>query len=284
MSAPALCSLDGRIVPLAEARISPMDRGFLFGDAVYETVKVARGRPLFLDRHLDRLNRSLAALRIAPPADPVGTIVRLVDASQLLSGAVYLQVSRGAAPVRRHLPPPGLAPTVFALPIAIDYPEEPWALPGLSAVTRADDRWRHSDIKTTALVATVLGKLAAAEAGADDVVYLSADGTLREAGNTNLFARDARGWHTHPLGPEILSGVTRAVLLERARAAGIAVEERAPRLADRAAWREAFVCGTTTGVRALVRLDGAPVGDGAPGPGTAQLGRLLAAAEAAELP
>jgi D-alanine transaminase len=282
VSAAGLCLLDGRLVPLAEARISPLDRGFLFGDAVYETLKVAGGRALFRAQHLERLARSLAALRIPMPAGLVGALDRLLDAAALASGALYLQVSRGAAAERRHLPPPELAPTLFALPVAIDFPAEPWLLPGLAAVTRADLRWRRCDVKTTALAATVLAGLDAAAAGADELIWSGAAGELREGGHTNLFVRDERGWHTHPLGPEILAGVTRGLLLEAGARAGLPVEERAPRLDERAGWREAFVCGTLTGVRALVRLDGAPVGDGAPGEQTRRFARRLAEAEARE--
>jgi D-alanine transaminase len=277
-----LCLLGGRIVPLAEARISPLDRGFLFGDAVYETVKVRAGRPLFWERHRQRLARSLAALGIPAPAGLDAAIERLVGAAGLEEGAVYLQISRGAAPERRHLPSAGLEPTLFALTTRTEPVAEPWRRPGLAAVTREDGRWSRCDVKTTALAATVLGAREAAAAGADEVLWRSSAGELREAGRTNLFVRDARGWHTHPLGPEILAGVTRAILLELAPGERPAIEERAPRLDARADWREAFLTGTTTGVRALVRLDGEPIGDGRPGAETARFARLLDAAEATE--
>ena len=147
---------------------------------------------------------------------------------------------------------------------------------------RRDDRWGRCDVKTTALAASVLGGLAAHDEGADEVVWVSADGELLEGGHTSLFVRDLAGWHTAPLSASILPGVTRALLLGLGRADGIAIEERAPRLAERAHWREAFLCGTTTGVRGLAALDGAPIGDGRPGAETIHFARLLDAAERRE--
>jgi D-alanine transaminase len=278
----ALCLLDGRIVPLAEARISPLDRGFLFGDSVYEVVKILGGRPLFLDRHLARLDAGLEAMAIPVPGALEPALVELVAANALGDAALYLQVTRGAPPQRTHLPPPGFGPTVFAMASGIEYPEKPEIAPGLTAISRDDDRWGRCDIKTTALAATVLGKLAAAGRGATESLFTGPGGELREGGNTSLFVRDDTGWHTHPLGREILPGVTRAVILEAAKGATLAIEDRAPLLAGRGGWHEAFLAGTTTGVRGLIELDGAPVGDGAVGPETRRCARLLADAEERE--
>ena len=278
-----LCLLGSEILPLSEARISPLDRGFLFGDAAYEAMKVEGGRILFLEPHLARLAKSLAALGIAAaPADLAERLRALVAADGLERGSLYVQVSRGAAPARAHLPPPGLEPTLFALPARLDFSAEPWTLSGLAAITQPDDRWRHCDVKTTALAASVLGKLAADAAGAVESLFVGEDGAVREGGNTYFFVRDERGWHTHPEGPAILSGVTRRILLDAARAAGVAVQERAPQLAARAAWREAFLCGTLTGVRGVVTLDGEPVAGGEVGPETREFTRWLFEAERTE--
>jgi len=279
----ARCLLGGRILPFGEARISPLDRGFLFGDAVYEAMKVTGGRPLFLARHLERLAASLAAMRIPWPGELAPKLVELVAANALVDGVVYLQVTRGVARRRAHLPPPRLEPTVFAMTAALDFPARPENEPGLTAIARADDRWGHCDVKTTALAAGVLGKLAADSAGASEALFAGPGGELREGGNTNLFVRDAAGWHTHPAGVEILAGVTRAVLLEEATRFGVGVAVRPPRLAERGGWIEAFLTGTTTGVRGLVRLDGDPIGDGEVGGETRRFARWLAAAERAEL-
>ncbi len=281
MSSDPLCLLGGEIVPLSEARLSPLDRGFLFGDAVYEAMKVVNGRLLFLEPHLARLTKSLAAMRIPEPPGIADSLRRLVDAAQLAHGSLYMQVSRGAAPARSHLPPPGLAPTLFALPTPIDFPAEPWALPGLAAISKPDDRWRHCDVKTTALAAIVLGKLEAADQGAVESLFVGPSGELREGGNTNLFVRDNAGWHTHPTSDAILAGITRSILLAESSRLGLPVAERAPRLGAREGWREAFLCGTLTGVRGLTRLDGAAIGNGEVGDETRRFARLLSEVEQA---
>ncbi len=282
MAAESLCLLDGRVLPLAEARISPLDRGFLFGDAIYEAIKVREGKLLFRDAHFERLSRSLAALRIPEPLDIGPQLDELVAATELASGVVYAQVSRGVAPWRSHVPPRVATPTLFALATPVEFSSEPWTLGGLAAVSRADERWARCDVKTTALAATVLAKLEMADAGADEVLFVGPEGELREGGNTSLMVRDEVGWHTHPSDHAILPGVTRAVILEAAPGAGLAVEERAPRLTERAGWREALLCGTRTGVRGLVTLDGTAIGDGSVGAQTRELARLLDALESAE--
>jgi len=270
-----LCLLDGALVPLAEASIPPLDRGYLFGDAVYEAVKLRSGAPLFLDAHLERLGRSLSAMRIPQPPGIAVALERLLAAHAGVDGSLYLQVTRGCDARRSHRPSLRPVPAWFAMVTPIAFAAAPWKLPGLRAISVLDRRWGRCDIKTTALAASVLAKLEMVDAGADEVLFRAADGTLREGGNTNLFVRDGDGWHTHPAGPEILSGVTRAIVGELARAAGFELAERAPRLDRRAGWREALVCGTTTGVRGLVELDGEPIGDGRVGDATRALARAL---------
>ncbi|MCM2269191.1 MAG: aminotransferase class IV, partial [Thermoanaerobaculia bacterium] len=221
-------------------------------------------------------------MRIAAPGELVPKLAELVAANALGDGVLYLQVTRGVARHRSHLPPPELVPTLFAMTSALVYPERPENEPGIAAISRADERWGRCDVKTTALAASVLAKLAAADAGAVEALFVGDGGELREGGNTNLFVRDADGWHTHPTGHEILAGVTRALLLEEAARFGVAVAPRSPRLAARDGWREAFLTGTTTGVRGLVDLDGRPIGDGAVGAETRRFARWLHAVEAAE--
>ena len=273
------CHLDGRWLPLAEARVHPLDRGFLFGDGVYEVVKVAGGRLLFLAEHLARLADGLAALAIELPGggERVAAVCReLASRAGLGDGSLYLQVTRGAGP-REKLPPTGLPPTFFAFPSV--HPHAPHASRGLAAVSQPDVRWGRCDVKSVSLAATVLGKLAARDAGADEVLFVGPAGELREGGSTNLLVRSAGRLWTHPEGPRILPGVTRRVLLDAARGLGLQVAETAPRLAERARWDEAILCGTLTGVQALVRLDGEPVGGGRVGEWTRRLGQALAERE-----
>lgn len=273
--------LHGQRVPLDEARISPFDRGFLFGDGLYEGVKILGATPLFLDRHLERLAVGLAALRIEVDLIQLERDLRdLVAANRTASGFLYLQITRGAMPERRHLPAPGLAPTLFAFVERRGFP--PPAGAPQAAVCREDFRWRHCDWKVVSLVATTLGKLAAAEAGAEEVLWRDAEGRLLEGGNTNVFVRTREGLATAPLGSDLLPGVTRGLVLDLARRRRLPVVEQAPALAARAAWREVFVTGTVTGVQAVTRLDGEPVGNGSVGEWTQLLAGDLDAAERAE--
>ncbi len=255
-----LILLDGALVPAGEARISPLDRGFVFGDGVYEVVRVEQGVPLFFDRHLARLARSLDAVGIPDPGDVSGGCRALLRASGLVNGSLYIQVTRGAGP-RSHLPSPAMRPTWLAMPGA-QQPFAPGAQP-IRAVTFADPRWARCDIKTTSLMGSVLGKLQARDAGVDEVLFLAPDGALREGGSTSLCVRQDDVLLTHPLDGRILPSITRERVLAAARRLGLAVEERAPRLAERGRWQEALLCGTLTGVQPLIAIDGAalPAGE-----------------------
>lgn len=268
-------------MPLAEARLSPLDRGFLFGDAVYETIRVRRGVPLWLDEHLARLRASLAGLGIPEPPTLNRAIAELLAASALGDGSLYLQVSRGAPATRRHLPSAPLAPTLFLLPTPVAFPPHPERLPGLTAISRPDWRWGRCDLKTTSLAGPLLGLRDAAAEAADEVLFVSPHGALREGGHTNVFVRRGDRLETAPLGRHLLAGVTRAHLLTLARQAGIAVRERAPRLAELTEWDELLLCGTMTGVRGVVALDGRPIGSGGVGAWTRQLALALEASELA---
>lgn len=267
MSAPGdIAWLDGRYLPLAEARVSPLDRGFLFADAVYEVLPVYGGRVFLLEPHLARLERSLAALRIPPPLDRggwrrlLGGLVERNGGGDLL---VYLQVSRGAEAGRSHVPR-GSTPTVFAF--ASPTPPPPAAPPaGVAAVTATDTRWARCDIKSTALLANILLKWQADEAGAAEALLLRG-GHLTEGASSSVHVVTGGVLHSPPLTPELLPGTTRELLLELARRSGItsrigAIPEAQLRGAD-----EIIVASAGGGVRAVTRLDGEPVGRGEPGP------------------
>ncbi len=271
-----ICHLNGRLMPLAEARIDPLDRGFLFGDALYEGIKVLRGTTLFLDAHLRRLRSGLEGIEIPAPADLGQACCDLVAACDLETGFLYLQVSRGVAP-RSHMPPRELAPTVLILASRPVF-DPPAGCPR-RLITVPDWRWRRNDLKTTSLMGTVLGKLEARRSGAEEVVFVGAAGELREGGSTNIFVRHRNRLETHPLDGRILPGVTRAILLELAAAEGLPLSERAPLLAERQAWQEVFVCGTLTGVQPVVEIDQAPVADGRTGAWTRRLAAAVAARE-----
>lgn len=267
-----LCHLNGRILPLAEARIDPRDRGFLFGDALYEGFRVLRGVVLHVDEHMERLRAGLERMRIPEPEDLPGRCRELVAACRLDTGFLYLQVTRGAGQ-RTRTPPLDLEPTVFLEATPRVY--EVNAAGSRRVVTMPDPRWRHRGIKSNSLAANVLGKLRAAEAGVEEILFVGDAGDVREGGNTNFFARRGETLETCPLDERVLPGVTRRLVLELARELGIRVEERAPQLAERAAWSEAFLTGTITGLQPVVELDGERLGDGGTGPCTRTLGAAL---------
>jgi D-alanine transaminase len=271
-----LVSLDGRVLPRREARIDPLDRGLLFGDALYEVVKVTDGRLLHVAPHLERLERGLERIEVPAPRGLDLACRTLVEAAQLDTGSLFLQVTRGVAP-RSHRPPIGLEPTVLILPSSHEHP--PPAGRPHAAVTMTDPRWLYCDLKTTSLMATVTGKLAARNAVADEVVFVGPSGDVREGGSTNVFVRHGDRLETHPLDGRILPGVTRALVLEFARALDYPVIERPPHLAERSGWQEAFLCGTLTGIQPLAVLDRRNVGREPVGPWTRALAESLAAHE-----
>jgi D-alanine transaminase len=267
-----LCYLNGQIVPLSEARVDPQDRGFLFGDSLYEVVKVVSGAALHLEPHLRRLAAGLERIEIPYPEDLADCCDRLLFECSLDTGYLYLQVTRGAAP-RSHLPPDNVSPTVVVIPYVYTFPGP--AKQGMKAISVPDWRWEFRNLKTTSLIATVVGKLHAREAQVDEVLFRGADGELREGGSTNLFVLHKGVLETHPADGSILVGVTRGLLLDLAKPRELAISENPPLLGEIDHWQEAFLCGTLTGVQPLVELDGSPIGGGETGPVTTRLALAL---------
>lgn len=264
--------LNGAILEIDAARISPLDRGFLFGDGVYEVVRVREGMPLYFERHLARLQTSLAAVEIPEPEGIASGCRSLLASTRLAEGSLYIQVTRGAG-ARRHLPAPDMTPTWMIL--ANDQPPlRPGESP-MRAVSCADPRWQRCDIKTISLMGTVLGKLRAREAATDEVLFVGPGGELREGGSTSLFVRHRGRLETHPLDGHILPSITRERVLGLCRELGLAAASTAPRLDQRRHWDEAFLCGTLTGLQPLVALDGAPIAAGVLGEWTARLASAL---------
>ncbi len=261
--------LDGEYLPSDQARISVEDRGFLFGDAVYEVSPAYRGTFFRLDRHLDRMRRGLGALQIdwdvaELPGIHEGLLARNgLDAAEV--SIVYLQVTRGVAPRTHHFPPGPVRPTVFGyakefLRPARERWEEGWA-----AITVPDQRWARADLKTTCLLPNVLAQEAARRSDVADAVLVR-DGFALEGAHNNLFAVFGDTVVTHPASNQILHGITREFVLELARGAGMPVEERPIPLEELSGADEIFFTGTTTEIRPTVELDGLPVGEGRVGP------------------
>ena len=269
MAAPlATCYLNGDYLPLAEARVSPLDRAFLFGDAVYEVVPIYGSRPFRLREHLDRLNRSLAGIRMPPPLthpEWAQLIQELIARNSAVDAHLYLQVSRGAELGRNHAWPEGLKPTLFAYVTASDPVPSAFLERGVAAVTAADTRWARRDIKSTALLANILLKKLSQDAGAFETIMLE-NGELTEGSSTTVHVVKHGVIHTPPNGPHILPGTTRDVVTELAgrlevRCESVRVPEARLRAAD-----EIWLAFATRGVLPVTTLDGVAVGAGKPGP------------------
>ncbi len=266
--------LNGQFVPAEKAAISPLDRGFLFADAIYEVVRFHRGRPYRLEEHLRRMQESLDALKIEADAAFYPEVSSRLLAENGLADTdaiVYAQVSRGAAPRTHVFPPKGTPPTIFAFARPSD-PPPPEA--GASAILLPDERWGRCDIKTVMLLPNVLAAQQAREAGAIDAILVRG-GLALEATKANLFAVLDASVRTAPAGPAILPGVTRGATIAAARRLGLSVEERALGVEELFSASEVFLASTTLWTYPLVRIAGRVVGDGKPGPVTAKLKEAL---------
>ena len=267
----------GRIVPRGSAAVSVDDRGFLFGDAVYEVLRVVRGRFIEPERHLRRLARSLHEVSIpGPDLDVLEVSADLLRRNRLMdAGAtVYMQVSRGAA-VRQHaFPPDGTAPTVLVT-VSPFFPRSELLANGAAAIALPDLRWSRCDIKSVNLLPNILAAQRAAEAGAFEAILVR-DGVVTEATRSNVFFVVQGVVRTHPAGPFILPGVTREVVLELAAEAGLAVREEGVGADELYAAEEVFLTGTTADVMPVVTVDGRVVSGGRPGPVARRLGAMLA--------
>ena len=267
MNTGAIAYLDGDYLPLSEARISPLDRGFLFADGVYEVVPVYGGRTFRLTGHLRRLEQSLSGIRIANPHSPdewTAIIEGLIARNGGGEQAVYLQVTRGVAP-RNHAFPKAVSPTVFAMSQARPAPDSGHAT-AVEAITVEDIRWSRCDLKTIALLPNILLRQQAIEAGAYEAILIR-DGRVTEGAASNVFVVDRDGHLlTPPADHHVLPGITRDVVLELAAEAGLPHAEATIDREGLAHAREIWLTSSTREIVPVARLDGRPVGDGVPGP------------------
>ena len=278
--------VNGRYVPLREAAVHIDDRGYQFADAVYEVCEVREGRIVDERRHLQRLARSLGELSIPSPVSPraLGFVLReTVRQNRVRDGLLYLQVTRGVARREHAFPPVGTRPSLVVTARARDRAKaERVAEAGIAVITVADNRWERVDIKTTALVANVLARQAAREAGAGEAWFIDDAGFVTEGAASNAWIVSREGvLVTRPAERGILRGITRTVVCEIAAASGLKIEERPFRVSEALAAREAFITAATQIVMPVVKIDGTPIADGKPGP----LSRSLRARfhEAAEI-
>lgn len=259
--------LNGEFLPLDQARVSVLDRGFIFGDGVYEVIPAYSRRPFRLPEHLKRLQRSLEAVRLPnplPDAEWTGLIHELIARHPGEDQGIYLQVTRGVAR-RDHAFPKTAAPTVFMMSNPLVTPSREQVENGASAVTATDFRWLRCDIKVTSLLANCLMRQAAADAGADEVVMFR-DGCLTEGSSSNVFAVKGGTLLAPPKNHLVLPGITYDVVLELAAAKQVPVDVRAITEGEVRGADELWLSSSSKEVLAISRLDGKPVGTGRPGP------------------
>jgi D-alanine transaminase len=271
-----ICYLNGQFLPRSAATIPVEDRGFIFGDGVYEVWRVVNGHLFEPARHLDRLRFGLSELRISLPelaqADVLQSVAERVlreNGHDTGEATVYVEVTRGVAPRSHQFPAGEIAPSVFLMSNAFTPPRE-LRTRGTAAITAPDIRWLRCDLKTIQLLPNVLAKQAATERGATECLLVR-DGIVTEGSHSNLMAVVGGVLRTHPLTNLILPGITRAIVLEIANSLGIPVREEAIAESELATVDELFLTGTTTDLMPIVRLNDQSVGNGTPGPVTTRL-------------
>jgi D-alanine transaminase len=267
VNAEQVVHLNGSLLPLSEAKISVLDRGFIYGDGVYEVIPVYGRRPFRMAQHLARLAHSLEGIRLANPhsaAEWQRIIEALADRQPFDDQAVYLQVTRGVAK-RDHAFPAGVAPTVFMMSNPLIVPTREQVERGVAVVTAEDNRWHRCDLKTTSLLGNVLMRQLAADAGAMETVMFR-DGFLTEASASNVLIVHGGKVVAPPKDHLILPGITYDATLEIARAAGVPLEVRPVPKDEALGADEMWLSSSTKEVLAVTTVDGRPFRSGAPGP------------------
>jgi len=266
MSKPLVAYVNNRFVPLEKAMIHVEDRGFQFADGVYEVVACYGGTYLDLKPHLARLQRSCAAIAIdlpKPMAELEVLVQQAYEKNPFDDAMVYIQVTRGVAP-RNHVVNQSITPTLVITVRELPKPSDAKVKIGAQGITLQDIRWKHCEIKSIALLASVMGKQEAVRAGVDEAFWLDTEGHVLEGCATNIFAVIDGVLVTHPLDNQVLGGITRNMAIEAAKEAGIAVEERAWKL-DEAGLSECLMSSTTNAVLPVCQMNHQAIGDGQPG-------------------
>ena len=267
---PRFAYVNGRYVRHADAAVHIDDRGFLFADAVYEVCQIRHGFIVDLTRHLDRLDRSLGEIRIRPPmprAALVGIMKEVLRRNRVTDGMVYLQVTRGTARRDHVFPSPEVRASlvVTAKSLSAAAGAEKYAA-GIKAVTVPDNRWGRVDIKTVGLLPNVLARQQAKEAGAQEAIFVDAEGNVTEGGATNLWIVDKAGrLVTRPADRAILRGITRTTLMDVAARLGIEIREQGFGVEEMLAAREVFITAATSICFPVVEIDGKTIANGHPG-------------------
>jgi D-alanine transaminase len=271
-----LANWNGEFHPLADVRVSVLDRGFLFGDGIYEVLRVYAGRPFLCEEHMWRLRRSIHEIRIDCDAARLEQRMHETLAqSGVQEGIIYIQVTRGSAPRRTHrFPDPSVPPNELIYVEELDGdPYAQYRTTGARLITVPDVRWGRCDIKSDNLLANCLAAQAAKEAGCVEALLVKPDGTITEGSHTSIFAVQDGRILTTPLGPHILPGITRGLVVRLAEQAGIPLTEGILRRDDLPNLDEMFLTGTTSEVLPVTQVDDQPIGNGTPGEITRRLYR-----------
>jgi D-alanine transaminase len=273
--------VNGRYLPHAEAGVHVEDRGLQFADGVYEVIAIEEGRPIDLGGHMTRLERSLGALRMSMPMPPRAMRVVMREVARrnaVREGILYLQVTRGTYRRDHPFPPATVAPTLVMTARSGVRPTPAMVEDGIGVITVADQRWARRDIKSVSLLPNVMAKQQAKDAGAYEAWQVDRDGFVTEGTSTNAWIVTKDGTLvTRPLSHDILAGITRDSVLTLAAQAGLTVEQRPFTVEEAKAAREAFISSTTAAALPVVRIDDAPIANGAPGSITRQLWDLYEA-------
>jgi len=274
MTAP-IAHFNGKLLPLDQISISPLDRGFIFGDGVYEVIPVYNGVPLRAREHFERLQRSMDEIRLQNPhsVDEWMKITQELLRHHPGDQAVYIQVTRGAPQKRDHVIPKDLQPTVFMMSNPMTTPSREAVENGVACVTSRDFRWEKCHVKSTSLLGNVLARQISADAGATETI-LFRDGKLTEASSSNVFVVK-NGVVSAPLRDNlILMGITYDLVMQLAREGAVKLEQRAVSEAEVRAADEIWLSSSTKEVLAVTTLDGKPVGSGKPGPAFRRMHQL----------
>lgn len=272
----SIAYLNGQFLPLAETRVSVLDRGFLFAEAIYEVTAVIDGRLIDSASHLARFERSAAAIGLCLPlsvAEVEAAQKELVSRNELREGLIYLQLTRGAGAERDFLPSPDLQPTLVMFTQAKRFMDVPAAKSGIAVVTTPDLRWARRDIKSVGLLAQAMAKQIAAEAGAQEA-WMVEDGVVTEGASSTAFLVTAEGIITREYSQAVLAGCTGSAITALAEESGLTVVHRPFSVTEALEASEAFITSASTLCQAVVRIDGKAIGNGKPGPVATRLREL----------
>jgi D-alanine transaminase len=272
----SIAYLNGQFLPLADTRVSVLDRGLLFAEAVYEVTAVIEGRLVDSASHMARLERSATAIGLTLPlsSDAIEAVQKdLARRNKLDEGLIYLQLTGGADAGRDFLTSTALQPTLLMFTQAKHFLDSPAARTGIAVVTTPDQRWSRRDIKSVGLLAQAMAKRIAAEAGAQEA-WMVEDGFITEGASSTAFLVTDEGIVTRPYSQAVLAGCTGAALTALALESGMSVTYRPFTVEEALAAREAFITSASTLCQAVVRIDGRQIGDGRPGPVATRLRQL----------